>query len=71
MTKSLEDSDEFVRKNAAEALGRIGPVSQAEVPALTKLLGDDSDEDVRKGAGDALGEHSRLTHAVRRWELVR
>ena len=47
------DDDEDVRSYAAEALGRLGPVEQEAVTALTEALKND-DEDVREFAAKAL-----------------
>jgi len=44
----------YVRANAAEALGSIGPDAQTAIPTLLELL-QDSQADVRKAAADALG----------------
>ncbi len=43
-----------VRAEAAMALGRIGPVAEAAIPALIRSLGDESDR-VRREASLALG----------------
>ena len=34
---ALTDEEEFVRKEAAKALGKIGPAAKAAIPALTAL----------------------------------
>ncbi|MDB9414575.1 HEAT repeat domain-containing protein [Microcystis aeruginosa] len=52
LLKALEDSDEYVRGNAAFALGKIG--SETAIPGLLKAL-EDSDEYVRGNAAFALG----------------
>jgi len=52
LLKALEDSDEYVRMYAAEALGKIG--SETAIPGLLKAL-EDSDEYVRRDAAEALG----------------
>jgi len=53
LIKALGDSDEYVRKKAAEALGKIGDARA--VKPLIKALGD-SDMGVRENAAWALGE---------------
>ena len=47
------DDDSDVRRSAAAALGRIGRVAEAAMPALGKALTDD-DGDVRTAARSAL-----------------
>ena len=37
---ALTDAKEFIRQQAAEALGRIGPAARKAVPALTQALAD-------------------------------
>jgi hypothetical protein len=53
LLKALEDSDEYVRRNAAFALGNIG--SETAIPGLLKAL-EDSDKYVRGNAVEALGK---------------
>ncbi|NES02184.1 MAG: hypothetical protein F6K22_04645 [Okeania sp. SIO2F4] len=53
LVKLLEDSDKYVRRGAADALGEIR--SKTAVPGLIKLL-EDSDYLVRYSAEKALGE---------------
>ena len=53
--KALTDSDSFVRKGAAEALGNIGTVTPEVVPSLINGL-KDSDGSVRSSAAEALGK---------------
>ncbi|BAG00611.1 HEAT repeat domain-containing protein [Microcystis aeruginosa] len=53
LSQALKDSDEDVRRNAAEALGEIG--SEKAIPGLIKAL-EDSDDDVRRKAAEALAE---------------
>ncbi|MFM7355074.1 MAG: HEAT repeat domain-containing protein, partial [Microcystis aeruginosa] len=48
-----EDSDDDVRRNAVEALGKIG--SETAIPGLLKAL-EDSDDDVRRKAAEALAK---------------
>ena len=55
MVKDLESSNRRVRRDAAKALGEIGPGAKAAVPKLVELLGD-SDKDVRTAAAMALRE---------------
>ncbi|MCZ6786717.1 MAG: HEAT repeat domain-containing protein, partial [Planctomycetota bacterium] len=52
----LQDKNATVRRNAAQALGRIGVSHKATVPALEKLLAADKDRVVRHNAIVALGE---------------
>jgi hypothetical protein len=52
LLKALEDSDEYVRRKAAEALAKIG--SETAIPGLLKAL-EDSDKYVRRKAVEALG----------------
>ncbi|NEO54024.1 MAG: hypothetical protein F6K54_13620 [Okeania sp. SIO3B5] len=49
----LEDSDSYMRKRAAEILGRIG--SESAIPGLILLL-EGSNEKVRESAAEALGK---------------
>ena len=51
---ALRDPSNIVRKNAAEALGKIGSFSS--VPALEQILQEDPDRFVRKNAAEALGK---------------
>ena len=45
LTKALADDEYFhVRRDAAGALGRIGPAARSAVPALVKALKDESKE---------------------------
>jgi HEAT repeat protein/beta-lactamase regulating signal transducer with metallopeptidase domain len=55
LTELLKDSYWAARREAAEALGNLGPDAKAAVPALTKLL-DDRQEQVRKAARVALNK---------------
>ena len=52
LVKALEHEDSFVRRSAAEALGKIG--SEAVIPELVKAL-EDEDSDVRWRVAYALG----------------
>ena len=54
LIEALKDDDNEVRRNAASALGRIGPAAEAAVPALIEALKDD-DNEVRRNAAFALG----------------
>jgi hypothetical protein len=54
---ALKDRNDWVRRKAAEALGRIG--SPAAVPALTQAL-QDQDDWVRREAAEALGKTGSL-----------
>ena len=49
----LADSDAKIRRSAAEALGRMGPLAREAVPAAKKALEDVSDQ-VRWAAAGAL-----------------
>jgi HEAT repeat protein len=51
----LKDPDQFVRRNAAGALGEIGPGAREAVPALVATLKEDGSSDVRGTAAGALG----------------
>ena len=53
LCKLADDSDEWVRRNVAEALGTIELSPEASVPALAALLADE-DEQVRFNAAYAL-----------------
>ncbi len=53
LEKSLNDSDDNVRRKAAEALGNIG--SDKAIESLEIAL-NDSDDDVRRKAAEALGK---------------
>jgi HEAT repeat protein len=54
LTKALGGADESQRKQAAEALGRLGPAAKSAVPLLVKLLKSGSPEQ-RDQAVRALG----------------
>lgn len=41
LTRALDDEAEWVRRNAVEALGNIGPAAAEAVPALHKTLDDE------------------------------
>ena len=56
LAQALKDEDEWVRANAAEALGRIGPEAKAAVPALIQALKNEDVLRVRWGAAEALGQ---------------
>lgn len=53
LTEALTDSREVVRREAAAALGRIGPKAAASLPALEQLLRD-RDSAVRQAAEQAI-----------------
>src|SRR5208337_1761933 len=59
-----DDQDKDVRKQAADALRRIGPAAADAVPALVAALKDDQDKDVRKQAADALRRIGPAADAV-------
>jgi HEAT repeat protein len=52
LTELLKDDDEWVRRAAAWALGKIGPEAKTATPALTELL---RDKWVRQTAASTLG----------------
>ncbi|MGA2090635.1 MAG: HEAT repeat domain-containing protein [Endomicrobiales bacterium] len=54
LIKALKDEDVVFRRNAAEALGRIGSAAKSAVPGLIEAVRD-SDADVRYNAVEALG----------------
>jgi HEAT repeat protein len=54
LTESLKDDDAFVRRDAARALGDIGPGAREAVPALTTSARKDKNTHVRQAAADAL-----------------
>lgn len=56
LIENLKDEDEQVRRDAATALGDIGPAAKDAVPALIVALKKDADEDVRRNVATALGE---------------
>jgi len=53
LTETLKDDNAFVRRDAALALGKIGPDARPALPALTATL-KDREHSVRKAAADAL-----------------
>ncbi len=53
LIEKLTDEDEGIRRNAAIALGKIGPAAKDAIPALTEALKDE-DEEVRDRAQAAL-----------------
>jgi HEAT repeat protein len=53
LAESLKDTDTFVRRDAARALGDFGPEARAAVPALLALQKDK--EPVRRAVEEALG----------------
>ena len=52
---NLKNQDETVRRNAAEALGKLGQAAKDAVPALIRTL-KDRNEAVRRSAAEALGK---------------
>lgn len=58
LAAALHDQDADVRKNAARALWRIGPLAADAVPALAAAL-HDQDADVRHEVADALASIRR------------
>jgi hypothetical protein len=55
LTKALRDSNEHVRRNAANALSHFGAASRIAVTNLTAALGAKTDADLRQYAARALG----------------
>ncbi|MBE5228871.1 MAG: HEAT repeat domain-containing protein [Microcystis aeruginosa PMC 728.11] len=53
LNQALKDSDRSVRRNASEALAKIG--SETAIPGLLKAL-EDSDRSVRRNASEALAK---------------
>jgi len=53
LAEALRDRDVFVRRDAALALGRLGPEAQQAVPYLVPVLRD-RDRAVRKASAQAL-----------------
>jgi HEAT repeat protein len=56
LIEELTDEDEETRKDAAAALGEIGPPAKGAVSALVTALKKDVDEEVRRNAATALGD---------------
>jgi HEAT repeat protein len=54
LTAALKDEDAFVRRDAARALGKLGPDAADATPALTAVVHKDRNSHVRKAAADAL-----------------
>jgi HEAT repeat protein len=55
LSEALRDSDAFVRRDAARALGQIGPAARDAAAAL-RLAAKDRNPQVRKAAAEALQE---------------
>jgi HEAT repeat protein len=53
LSKTLKDHDPFVRRDAAIALGKLGPAAASAKPALSDLL-KDRNQGVKKAATEAL-----------------
>jgi len=63
LTNRLRHRDNYVRKNAAYALGTLGPLAYASIPVLKEAL-NDSEVNVRESAASALaklGENTEET----------
>jgi tetratricopeptide (TPR) repeat protein len=58
LIQMLKEADDVVRREAATALGKVGPGARDAVPALTEALGDRV-ENVRSSAAYALGKIGR------------
>jgi HEAT repeat protein len=54
LTTALKDEDAFVRRDAAKALGKLGPDAADAAPALAAAALKDHNTHVRKAAADAL-----------------
>src|SRR5262249_28725065 len=50
---ALSDEDTFIRRDAARALGKFGPVAKETAPKLQELLRD-KEPSVRKAAAESL-----------------
>src|SRR5207245_2425839 len=61
--KLLGSKDQYIRYQAAQALGQIAPSSLVAVGPLAKALGDDS-ELVRRWAAWALAKHKEGARAA-------
>jgi HEAT repeat protein len=53
LIEATRDSSVYVRRVAAEALGKVGAVAKSAVPALLEAM-EDADEMVDRNAGEAL-----------------
>jgi HEAT repeat protein len=53
LLKALHDQDAKVRTEAADSIGRLGPMAKIAVPSLLSAI-DDNDESVRQSAALAL-----------------
>jgi HEAT repeat protein len=58
LVEALRDPNEHVRRHAARALGRVGPLSPEAAAALQLATGD-SDEEVLKEAKESLANAGR------------
>ena len=56
LTSALADKSEFVRAQAAHALGTNARAAIRAVPSLIRLLTSDQDQEVRRQAAHALGQ---------------
>ena len=56
LLEGLKNKDANIRKNAAFALGEIGPEAESAISELSRVLKKDPDREVRKNAAFALGE---------------
>lgn len=54
LTSALSDKDKWVRRDAANTLGEIGPDAVSVVPALVKVFKEDKEELVRESTGESL-----------------
>ena len=55
LTETLQDAEWSVRRQAALALGQIGPAARTALPSLQKLRSD-HDKLVRKAAEEAVSK---------------
>ena len=56
----LKDEDLFVRKSAAEALGKLGEHAKPVIPALTEYLEDVDIDDFRHHTDERLDNRGKL-----------
>ena len=63
LIQQLSDSDDWVRRNAAEALGKLGNASETVIEALLNALSDRNNE-VRRLAAGALGKLGNASETV-------
>lgn len=54
LAEALKDENAFVRRDAARALGKVGPEARPAVPALLAAARKDRERSVRKAVAEAL-----------------